>query len=276
MSIGPPIPGIQLFQILTLKIQGHGHGWGQSWKSQHGANIQSTHISFLTSQLGIPFPSYNFFKIWPWKSRSGSGVRPQCRSSILLTHISFVPCNSPLPIPEIHYFKNLTLKIQGQGQMTMILHNYRSRRFHRTSNGINPSKGFRDMCSAKSPKCFLIWQVFGQWASPYGANGQIPMVLHNYRSRQVHKTLNGVNLSSSFRDTHSTKSKLNHLWRSFWPMGKPIWGKWVKFHRFSNGENLSSGYRDMGSTSLAAARLATRPPAQTVITIPLQPGGLRG
>ena len=52
--------------------------------------------------------------------------------------------------PEIQHFQNLTLKIQGQGQMTMMLHNYRSRQFHRTRNGINPSSGFRDMGSAKS------------------------------------------------------------------------------------------------------------------------------
>ena len=57
-------------------------------------------------------------------------------------------------IPEIQHFQNLTLKIQGQGQMTMMLtmmlHNYRSRQFHRTLNGINPSSGFRDMGSTKS------------------------------------------------------------------------------------------------------------------------------
>ena len=45
-----------------------------------------------------------------------------------------------------------------------------------------------------------------------------------------------------------------------------------QFHRTSNRENPSRGYRDMGSASLAAAC----PPAQTMTTIPLQPGGLRG
>ena len=54
------------------------------------------------------------------------------------------------PIPEIQHFQNLTLKIKGQGQMTLMLHNYRSRQFHRTSNGINPSSGFKDIGSAKS------------------------------------------------------------------------------------------------------------------------------
>ena len=89
------------------------------------------------------------------------------------------------------------------------------------------------MRSAKSgPNLCQIWQVFGPWASPYGANGQMTMTVHNYRPRQ--------------------------------------------FHRTSNGENPSRGYTDMGSASLAAARLAARPPARTVTTIPLQPGGLRG
>ena len=115
----------------------------------------------------------------------------------------------------------------------MTVHNYRSRQVHETLNGVHPSSGFRDMRSAKSwPNLCQIWQVFGPWASPYGANGQITMAVHNYRPRQ--------------------------------------------FHRTSNGENPSSGYRDMGSASLAAARPAARPPGRTVTTIPLQPGGLRG
>ena len=115
----------------------------------------------------------------------------------------------------------------------MTLHNYRSRQVHKTLNGVNPSSSFRDMRSAKSgPNLWQIWQVFGPWASPYGANGQITMTVHNYRPRQ--------------------------------------------FHRTSNGENPSSGYRDMGSASLAAARPPGRPPARTVTTIPLQPEGLRG
>ena len=111
----------------------------------------------------------------------------------------------------------------------MTVHNYKSRQVHETLIGVNPSSCFRDMRSAKSgPNLCQIWQVFGPWASPYGANGQMTMTVHNYRPRQFHRTL--------------------------------------------NGENPSSGYRDMGSASLAAAC----PPARTVTTIPLQPGGLRG
>ena len=99
----------------------------------------------------------------------------------------------------------------------MGLHNYRSRQIHETLNGVNPSSSFRDMRSAKSgPNLWQIWQVFGPWASPYRANGYMTMTVHTYRPRQ--------------------------------------------FHRTSNGENPSSGYRDMGSASLAAARPAARPP----------------
>ena len=113
------------------------------------------------------------------------------------------------------------------------------------------------------------------------------MTLHNYRSRQVHETLNGVNPSSSFRDMHSAKSGPNlwQIWQVFGPWASPYGAnghmtltvhtyKPRQFHRTSNGE--SNGYRDMGSTSLAVARPPAHPPARTVTTIPLQPGGLRG
>ena len=105
----------------------------------------------------------------------------------------------------------------SNGHITMTLHNYRSRQVHETLNGLNPSNSsFTDMRSAKSgPNLWQIWQVFGLWASAYGANGQMTMTVQNYRPRQ--------------------------------------------FHRTSNGENPSSGYRDMGSPSLAAARQPTRP-----------------
>ena len=69
MPIGPPISGIQLFKNLTLKIQGQGHGCGQSWMSQHGSNIQSTHIPFVPCRSGTLFLIFDFFKIWPWKPR---------------------------------------------------------------------------------------------------------------------------------------------------------------------------------------------------------------
>ena len=196
MSIGHPIPEIWLFQNLTLKIQGQGHGRDEHWKSQHGFNFPSTHIPLIPCQSAIPFLRYNFFKIWPWESkvkvmvevkveshkvgvasywltslsfhvnlpshswdtafskfdlenpRSRSGVRGTLKVTRWMYHPNYShPFRSMSigpSIPEIQHFQNLTLKIQGQGQMTMMLHNYRSRQFHRSSNDINPSSGFRD------------------------------------------------------------------------------------------------------------------------------------
>ena len=69
MSIGHPIPELWLFQNLTLKIKGQGHGWGHSSKSQGGSNIPSTQIPFVPCQSALPFLRYSILKIWPWKSR---------------------------------------------------------------------------------------------------------------------------------------------------------------------------------------------------------------
>ena len=70
------------------------------------------------------------------------------------------------PIPKIPHFQNLTLKIQGHGQMTMMLHNYRSREFHKTSNGIKPSSG--DVDSRKS-------DLSAAWFDKFLAHGQAHM-----------------------------------------------------------------------------------------------------
>ena len=94
-SIGYPIHKIRLFQNLTLKIQGRGHGWGESWKSPHGSNILSTHIPFIPCQSAIPFLRYDFFKIWPWKSKVKVMVEVKVEShkvgitSCQLTSLSF-------------------------------------------------------------------------------------------------------------------------------------------------------------------------------------------
>ena len=78
MSICPPIPEIQHFQNLTLKIKGKGHGWSGHSKSQSGCNILSTHILFVPCQSAIPFLRYDFFKIWPWKSK----VKVMCEGNV--------------------------------------------------------------------------------------------------------------------------------------------------------------------------------------------------
>ena len=161
MSIGHPIPEIRLFQDLTLKIQGQGHGWGNRWKSQSGCNILSTYIPFVPCQSAIPFLSYSIFKIWPLKSQV-KVKWPWCctttglDNSIELQMVWIHPVVSEIWVPQ---------------SLTQVL---------------------TDLTS------------FWPMGKPiYGANGQITITLHNYRCRQVHKTLNGVNPSSSFRDMRS-------------------------------------------------------------------------
>ena len=122
----------------------------------HQLAIASFIIYWSSCQSVIPFLRYDFFKIWPWKSKVkvmhgwGEHWKSHSGCNILSTHIPFVPCQSAFPFLRYSIFKIWPWKIQGQGQMAMMLHNYRSRQSHRTSNGINPSSGFRDMGSAKS------------------------------------------------------------------------------------------------------------------------------
>ena len=54
MSIGHPIPELRLFQKLTLKIKGQGHGRTHSSKTQYGSNILSTQIHF--AHVNRPHP----------------------------------------------------------------------------------------------------------------------------------------------------------------------------------------------------------------------------
>ena len=69
-------------------------------------------------------------------------------------------------------------------------------------------------CSSLRDKRFTsthyLAHFFGPWASPCGANGQIIMMLHSYRSRKFHGILNGQNLSSSFRDSILQNLDLSH------------------------------------------------------------------
>ena len=78
-------------------------------------------------------------------------------------------------IPEIHHFQNLTLKIKSLGQMTLLLHNYRSRQVHKTSNGMNPYSGFKDMGSAKSgPSAAWFDRFLAKGQAHMGQMGKLP------------------------------------------------------------------------------------------------------
>ena len=50
MSISPPIPQIRLFQTLTLKLQGEGHGCGQRARPYSQPSIQLICFLFVSHQ----------------------------------------------------------------------------------------------------------------------------------------------------------------------------------------------------------------------------------
>ena len=230
MSIRHPIPALRLFQNLTLKIKGQGHGWGHSSKSQCGCNILSIHILFVPCQSAIPFLRYSIFKIWPWKSRV-KVKWPWCctttglDNSIELRMVQIHPGVSEIWVPQslAQVLPNLTsFWPMGKPIWGKWANNYNSAQLQVQTSPWNFKWGqsiqwFQRYAFHKVWTQFVpnFCQVFGPWASPYGANGQMTMTVHYYRPRQ--------------------------------------------FHRTSNRENPSSGYRDMGSASLAAARPAACP-----------------
>ena len=151
MWIGHPIPELQLFKNLTLKIMGQGHVWGHSLKSQCGSNILSAHTPFIPCKSSIPFLSYNFFKIWPWKPRVKVMGEVTIQShnvgltSYRLTSLSFhVNQASHSWVTTFSKF-DLEIKGQGHGWVTVQSHNVgvTSYRFTSFSFHVNrPSHSF--------------------------------------------------------------------------------------------------------------------------------------
>ena len=128
---------------------------------------------FGSMSIGPPIPElWLFSKIWPWNSKvkvmgevtvqSHNVGLTSYRHTSLLFHV-----NRPSHSWNTASSKN-DLETQGQGQMTLMLHNYRSRQFHRTSNGINPSSGSKDMGSTKSGPS-------AAWFDKFLAHGQAHM-----------------------------------------------------------------------------------------------------
>ena len=68
--IHPPHHGyIRLFQTLTLKLQGQGHGWGQRSMSHSSPIIQQMHLLFVSHQSDNH--SWDMSNsVWPWKNTS--------------------------------------------------------------------------------------------------------------------------------------------------------------------------------------------------------------
>ena len=115
MSNGPPIPEIQHFQSLTLKIQGQGH----SSRSQRRYTTLSIHILFVPCQSALPFLDTAILKFDIENSRSRSWVRSNFTVTTWVQHsvdsLPFRPMWIGHTIPELRPFQNLTLKIKGQG-----------------------------------------------------------------------------------------------------------------------------------------------------------------
>ena len=124
--MGHPIPEIRLFQNLTLKIQGQGHGW----ESQSGCNILSTHIPFVPCQSALPFLRYSIFKKLTLKIQvqgheRGGSWKPQHGSNILSTHIPFIPCQSAIPFLRYDFFKIWPWKSKVKAMVEVKVHSHK-------------------------------------------------------------------------------------------------------------------------------------------------------
>ena len=125
MSIGPPIPEIQHFQSLTLKIQGQGH----SSRSQSRYHILSTHIPFVPCQSALPFLGCSYFKIWHWKFKVKVISEVKVKVAMWVQHSvdshPFRSMSMEHPIPELRLFKIWPWKsrVKVMGEVTLQSHN---------------------------------------------------------------------------------------------------------------------------------------------------------
>ena len=94
MLIGPPVHQIQLFQKLTLTIQGQGHGWDQSSKSPCESNM-------VPCQSALPFMIQHFQNLTLKIQGQSHSSRSQSRYNTLSTHIPFGSMLIGPPIPGI-------------------------------------------------------------------------------------------------------------------------------------------------------------------------------
>ena len=109
LSIGHPFPEIKLFQTLTLKLKGQGHGCGQRARSYNRPSIILTHFLFISHQSDQQFRRWSYFEIWPWNiqgqghewgQRSKSHIVP----SIQPMHFLFISHQSDQPF--LRYSQN--------------------------------------------------------------------------------------------------------------------------------------------------------------------------
>ena len=188
--------GIPFLRYSILKI------W--PWKSRvkvmgvvtiqsHNVGLTSDRLTSLLFHVNPPSHSWvmTFFKILPWNSKvkvmgevtvqSHNVGQTSYQLTSLLFHVNR-PSHSWNTAFSKFDLENQGSRSNGpnvaQLQVKTIPYNfewYKSiKRFQRY--------GFPKVW----PKCCRIWQVFGRLANPYGANGQITMTVHNYRSSKVH------------------------------------------------------------------------------------------
>ena len=215
MLISPPIPEMQLFKKFTLKIQGQGHEWGQSSKSQCESNILVTHIPFIPCQSGIPLLSYDFIKIWPWNSRVKvmNEVTVQSHNVGVTSSHPFCSMSIGPPIPEIQRFQNLTLKINGQG------HGWGHSLKSQCGSNILLTRIPFVPCQSGIP--FLSYDFFKilQWKSKVKVMGEVTVQSHNV-------SLNILSTHIPFVPCQSALPFLRDSIFKIWPWKSRVKVKW--------------------------------------------------
>ena len=138
------------FTSLSFQVSQLSHSWVTAisiflpWKSKikvmgevkvwsHNVSLTFYRLTSLSFHVNQPSHSWNtavskFDLEYP---RSRSWVRWTLKVTKWVKHPidshAFRSMSIGPSIPDIQHFQNLTLKIQGQGQITMMLHSYRSR-----------------------------------------------------------------------------------------------------------------------------------------------------
>ena len=177
-----------------------------------------------------------FLKIWPWKSRvkvmgGGHSSKSQCGSNILSIHIPFVPCQSALPFLRYSIFKIWPWKSRVKVKWPWCC----------TTTGLDNSielrmvqihPGVSEICVPQSLAQVLpdlsFWPmgkpIWGKWAN-------------NYDSAQLQVQISPWNFKWGQSIQRFQRYAFRKVWTqfvpnltSFWPMAKPIWGKWANDH----------------------------------------------
>ena len=225
MWIRHPIPELQHFQNLTLKIRVKGHGWGHSSKSQCGSNILSTHIPFILCETGIPFLSYDFFENLTLKIKGqghgwGHSSKSQCGSNILSIHIPFVPCQSALLFLRYSIFIIWPWKSRVKVKWpwcctTTGLDNSIELRMVQIHPGVSEIWVPQSQAQVL-PHLTSFWPILGKWAN-------------NYDSAQLQVQTSPWNFKWGQSIQRFQRYAFHKVWTqfvpnltSFWPMGKPI------------------------------------------------------